>query len=474
MNGISDMNRISRRSRISRLSRGVALGWVVLAGVVLAGVLAPMLGAGVSAHNIPSRVTVHGFVKPEGGRLTLLMRVPMEAFSEMSFPVRGPGYLLFSQAEFELRDAARVYITEAVRFYENGEELMDGRLEAVRVSLPSDRSFTAFETALANVRSPPLDDEVDLFWPQGMLDILVTYPITSPDSDFAVNPQLGLLSSQTTTVLRFLTPGGGERAFNFVGDPGLVELDPRWHQAVLRFIAMGFGHILEGIDHLLFLFCLVIPLRSLRGLIPVVTSFTIAHSITLIGSAFGVAPGTLWFPPFIEALIALSIVYMAFENILGARLEHRWLVTFGFGLIHGFGFSFLFSETLQFAGGHLFSSLLAFNVGVELGQLVILALVIPLLNLLFRVVNERMAVILLSALVAHSAWHWMLERSAVLGEYTFQPPVIDGLFWAAVMRWLMMLIIIGLALWGMTEIFRRFSLVGKGRAGLVPRSGGLL
>ena len=110
-----------------------------------------------------------------------------------------------------------------------------------------------------------------------------------------MNPELGTLSEETTTVLRFLVPTGAERVFNYLGNPGLVELDPRWHQAALRFIEMGFLHILEGIDHLLFLFCLVIPLRRVRALIPVVTSFTIAHSITLISSAFGLAPNVLWF-----------------------------------------------------------------------------------------------------------------------------------------------------------------------------------
>ncbi|MEQ9068378.1 MAG: HupE/UreJ family protein, partial [Gimesia chilikensis] len=351
-----------------------------LAGTLLFSLLILFAGP-ASGHDIPSRVTVYAFVKPEGNELTALLRVPMEAFGEIVFPVRGPGYLQFSEAEFELRDAAQTYITESMHFYENEVELTEKTLEAVRVDLPSNRSFSSFEDALENVLSPPLDDSVDLFYRQGVLDVLVTYPIQSQDSDFSVNPELGTLSDQTTTVLRFLVPSGAERVFNYLGNPGLVQLDPRWHQAAMRFITMGFEHILEGIDHLLFLFCLVIPLRSIRALIPVVTSFTIAHSITLIASAFGVAPNVLWFPPLIETLIALSIVYMAFENIVGAKLEHRWMVTFGFGLVHGFGFSFLFSETLQFAGGHLFSSLLAFNVGVEIGQLFILVLVIPVLNL---------------------------------------------------------------------------------------------
>jgi hypothetical protein len=161
-------------------------------------------------------------------------------------------------------------------------------------------------------------------------------------------------------------------------------------------------------------------------------------------------------------LIALSIVYMAFENIVGAKLDHRWVVTFAFGLIHGFGFSFLFSDTLQFAGGHLFSSLLAFNVGVEIGQLLVLIIAIPVLNVLFKYfVGERIGIILISALLAHSAWHWMLERGEQFNQFNLQVPLFDGIFIAGVMRWSMMLIVIGIALWGMYGLFRRFSLVGK-------------
>ena len=443
--------------KISAVLNVVSFKKLILPCVLLAAILIPSVSL---AHDIPSRVTVYAFVKPEGNQLTALLRVPMEAFSEISFPLRGPGYLQFSEAEFSLNDAARVYITESMHFYENGEELTEKQLETVRVSLPSNRSFTTYEDALENILSPPLEDSVDLFWRQGVLDVMVTYPISSDQSEFSINPEIGTLSNQTTTVLRFLLPSGAERVFNYLGNPGVVLLDPRWYQAALRFVKMGFDHILEGMDHLLFLFCLVIPLRSMRALIPVITSFTVAHSITLISSAFGMAPNALWFPPLIETLIALSIVYMAFENIIGAKLEHRWVVAFGFGLIHGFGFSFLFSDTLQFAGGHLFSSLLAFNVGVELGQILVLILVIPLLKILFRFfVQERIGTILLSALLAHSAWHWMLDRGNSLTQFQMQMPILDSIFFAALMRWGMLLILIGLALWGMYELFRRFSLV---------------
>src|SRR5262249_19145907 len=152
---------------------------------------------------------------------------------------------------------------------------------------------------------------------------------------------------------------------------------------------------LDGIDHLLFLFCLVIPFRRMRALVLIVTAFTIAHSITLIASASGFAPDALWFPPLIETLIAVSILYMALENIVSAaNLQRRWAIAFGFGLVHGFGFSFALRETLQFAGSHLLTSLLAFNVGVELGQLLVLAVLVPALSLVFRfVVAERMGVV---------------------------------------------------------------------------------
>ena len=124
------------------------------------------------------------------------------------------------------------------------------------------------------------------------------------------------LGLQTTTVVRFLHADGVERVFQFSADPGVVRLDPRWHHAFFRFVVYGFEHILDGIDHLLFVICLLIPFRKIRPLVVIITSFTVAHSITLISSAFGLVPNFLWFPPLIETLIAASIVYMAFENIV--------------------------------------------------------------------------------------------------------------------------------------------------------------
>jgi hypothetical protein len=177
--------------------------------------------------------------------------------------------------------------------------------------------------------------------------------------------------------------------------------------------------------------------------VAVVTSFTIAHSITLIAAAMGLAPGALWFPPLIETLIAISIVYMALENIVGARIERRWLIAFGFGLVHGFGFAFALRESLQFAGSHLLTALLAFNLGVELGQLLVIAIAVPVLAAAFRwVVPERVGGIVISAILAHSAWHWMTERAGELRQYQFSWPILDIAFLASVLRWMMLLLIV--------------------------------
>lgn len=405
--------------------------------------LAPRL----TAHEVPNEVTVFGFVHPEGQLLRLLVRAPLKSMRDIDVPTVAGGFLDFSKMEAAERHAAQVWIRDFVEVYENGRRLDVPVIAATRTSLPSDRSFENYETALANITTgAKLDRSAEIFWDQGMLDVVFEYPIQSDQSDFAIRPGLTRLGLRVNIVLRFLQPGKTERAFDVHADTGIVHLDPRWHQAFYLFAREGFFHILDGIDHLLFLLCLVIPYRRLKPLVIVITSFTVAHSVTLIASAFGMAPDSLWFPPLVETLIAVSIVYMAFENIVGANLQRRWIVTFAFGLIHGFGFSFLLRERLQFAGEHLVTSLLAFNVGVELGQLLVLLVTIPVLSLIFRyLIAERIGTILMSALVAHTAWHWALDRGTVLFTYRFPEITLSGI--AAGIRLLMVIIAAGGLVW---------------------------
>jgi hypothetical protein len=423
-----------------------------LRGVVaaMAAVSACMFALAAAAHDIPSDVKINAFLKPAGNRLELLIRIPLLAMREVEFPTRGPGYLDVSKADEALRNATKLWLIDNIDVYEVDVKLPSPRIVQARVSLPSDKSFGSYEEARQHLDGPKLADGLDLYWNQQLLDVLLEYPIRSERSDFALSWRVDRLGLKVVTALRFLAPDGGLYAYEFHGDPGLLRLDPSWFQAASRFVVSGFWHILEGTDHLLFLACLVIPFRRLRPIVIIVTSFTVAHSISLIASSFGFVPDALWFPPLIETLIAVTIVYMAIENIVmaamgkdpGGDVSRRWIVAFAFGLVHGFGFAFALQESFQFAGDHLLTALLAFNVGVELGQLAVLIVLIPALALFFRyVLPERLGIIILSVLVAHIAWHWMFERGGELAKFRF--PTIDAAFLASLMRGAIAVLILG-------------------------------
>ena len=390
------------------------------------------IAATAAGHDIPSDVTAQIWVKPAGERAQVLVRVPLKAIRDVDFPEIEGGYLDVEQLATWLPDIAKIWISNPLEVYEDGQRLTP-RLAGTQISLESDRSFAAFDEALAHVAGPKMSNSAKVVWNQVLLDVLLEYPTPRTGGEFSIRPGLHGLGARVATVVRFVLPEGEVRAYEFTGDPGIVPLDPRWQQAATRFVELGFRHILDGTDHLLFLLCLVIPFRRVGALVGVVTAFTLAHSVTLIGSAYRLGPDALWFPPLIETLIAASIVWMALENIVGhSSVGRRWAMAFGFGLVHGFGFSFALREKLQFAGSHLLTSLLSFNAGVEIGQLIVLVALIPVLGVLFRyVVAERMGTIILSALVAHTGWHWMTERWDVFRRYPTPWPSEIVIAWLA-------------------------------------------
>jgi len=175
----------------------------------------------------------------------------------------------------------------------------------------------------------------------------------------------------------------------------------------LSFIALGFEHILAGIDHLLFLFGLLLVGGRFRELLKVVTAFTVAHSLSLAATVFGLlAPS----PSLTEPLIALSIAYVGVENLFKPDPKKRWRLTFLFGLVHGFGFAGALAE-ISLPAAQKPLALLGFNLGVELGQLAVLALVLPALGALSRTEwFKRRAVPALSALIVVPAMIWFVAR----------------------------------------------------------------
>lgn len=170
------------------------------------------------------------------------------------------------------------------------------------------------------------------------------------------------------------------------------------------FVALGVEHILTGYDHLLFLLALLVVNATLLGLLKLVTAFTVAHSITLSLAVLDIVtlPGRL-----VESLIALSVMWVAAENLWRTEFETRWRLTFGFGLIHGMGFASVLRE-IGLPKGEVFGALFGFNVGVELGQLAVVAVAYPLLKLAARAgAVVRWA---LSALAFLAGLVWFVQR----------------------------------------------------------------
>lgn len=174
------------------------------------------------------------------------------------------------------------------------------------------------------------------------------------------------------------------------------------------FLLLGMHHIFIGFDHIAFLLALLLGATRMGEMVKIVTSFTVAHSLTLLLAAKDVVrlPAQLT-----EALIAASIVYVAVENYLVKDAKHRWVLTFGFGLVHGLGFSEVLREYLSGAG-NLLVPVVAFNAGVELGQIAILLVAFPLLALVRRSGEKRARAVAWagSAVVLLFGLGWLVER----------------------------------------------------------------
>ena len=386
-------------------------------------------------HDLPLDRTMNALIRFEAHQADLVIRIPLDLLHEVSFPTVGDHYDTAASAA-AIRTALRA-INAHLSLWEGNTQL-EPLSEKGKLSPLSDRSFESFDAAISGFDRS--DSGAVIGFDLGYFDVHFVYPITSPNSVFSIENKIGSnYGDYTRLALRILPLGEPSRTMMLNGASGRVKLDPHWYDAGLGFVALGVQHILSGFDHLLFLLCLVIPFRRIRSLIPVITAFTVGHSVTLIGTAFGLAPDAKWFPPFIEMAIAVSIVYMAVENIIGPNLQRRWIIAGLFGLVHGFGFADVLGEQLQFAGSNLLTALFGFNVGIEIGQLIALSIFIPCLALILRGRMEgRMGISILSAAVALIAWQWMVDRAQTLWQTPWPLPTTAGVLIVA--QWIIALI----------------------------------
>jgi hypothetical protein len=363
-------------------------------------------------HDLPQDTVMNAFVKVDADRVNLVVRVPLDLLRGISFPTIHGDYAV-TQAGPAVEQALDA-LGRAISLWANDTRLVPssatGRLTAL-----GDRSFMDYDAQVAQIAAP-VDADLKIAYDLGYLDAHFVYPITSPHAVFSIRSRVAEdLQDIAKLIVRYVPLDGGSRTMSISGELGRVALNPTWYHTAVGFVVVGIEHILTNVDCLLFALCLIIPFRRIEELAPLAAAFAVGCSVTLIGAAHGLAPAGNWFPAFIGTAIAVSILLTALENIVGANLRRRWLLAGLYGLLYGFGFAALWGERMQFAGTHTLAALLFFDGGIEIGLLLALCFIVPALALLFRgAMAGRMGVIVLSAILAHAAWHWMIDRCEVL------------------------------------------------------------
>ncbi len=302
------------------------------------------------------------------------------------------------------------------------------RLQDTRVyRLGAEPPFATLEEAMAAF-SVPLDlpeDDAAVYVGDALVDAALFFPLGEPIGEYRISVALdpGLPDQdKTANLILDYGPGGTKvhRARGLLTEPITVSRSAL--AAFGTFVREGVRHILEGLDHVLFVLCLVAGSTVLSSLLWRVTGFTLGHSITLSLGFFGFVPSASWFVPAIETAIAASIVYAAAVALI-PRLRSLgnertiFFVTAFIGLIHGLGFSFVLQNILKVTAPNIWQSLLAFNLGIELGQLVIVCATGASLWLASKV-HERLAAICrtsLCVLAGAVALFWVVERGLLLG-----------------------------------------------------------
>ena len=259
--------------------------------------------------------------------------------------------------------------------------------EHYQLTTATDRDFAGGERLVPipiRLTLVPPEPDLALGYRRGEVDLEFSFEHHEPIRDLAVEMTLFLDTSPlhidyTTVQWR----GEGPSTFALESESRRVRIDPTGRGAFWVFLSIGRRHILGGWDHLAFLVALVLSARRLRSLLAVVTAFTVAHSITLGLSALNVVDCSAY-SRMIEAAVALSIAYVAVDNLVHPQLKRaRWAEALGFGLIHGLAFASFLGQSLVEESAKV-TPLFAFNLGVEMGQVLVAVALAILLRLVPR------------------------------------------------------------------------------------------
>jgi hypothetical protein len=394
---------------------------VLLTCILLSAAAAPLM------HDLPQDTVMHAFLRVQGSEAHLLVRVPLDLLHGISWPTNHGEYAIGdSQAAV---NQALDALGHTILIWQDGERLTPTNSSGQMAAL-GDLSFANPEAAAAHIAQPTeagLKVAVDL----GYLDAHFIYPIRPAPAVFSIQSRVAEdLLDLSKLIVQFVPDGsnwGG--AMTISAQSGRVALNPNRAQAALGFVLIGMQDLLTNADCLLFILCVMIPFRRARDFGALYVAFVLANFISLAGTAFGFAPDSVWFAAFVASVSAVMIFFLALGNIFGAHSQRRRLWTGLFGLILGFEFAKLLAERLQFAGAHSQVALWSFAVGVDLGALLAFALIFVGLALILRGARAgRIGIIVLSALVAHASWHWMIDRLGLLWPMPWPTMTTSGFY----------------------------------------------
>lgn len=300
----------------------------------------------------------------------------------------------------------------AIKLYPNGQQPDFATLEEARDAMRGDLPVELFQRGIYVG-----DTTADILLRYSSEEAIDAYALSSP-----LNPGLPNQEKTANLVLDY-RPGSVQvfRVQGLLDEP--VVMSHSLYDSMMTFVGEGVKHILEGIDHVLFVICLVLGAMHLRPLLWRVTGFTVGHSITLSLGFFGFVPSAAWFVPAVETGIALSIIYVAVVAVLPDFFasfkseKSEWTVvgiTTVIGLLHGLGFSFVLQNILQVTSPNIWQSLLAFNVGVEVGQLMIVLVTLAIFYLVGKL-GPKVTLIsrfVIAAACAAISLLWVIERGA--------------------------------------------------------------
>lgn len=287
-------------------------------------------------------------------------------YAQLAADPAGLGQLVADGHQLSGPDGTLTPQVEAVRLYNQQQQPPFASLEEARLA------FSKPQQAVP---------ESEVYVGDTVTDVQLFYPASSTLYDYgfssSLNPGLDNQQETANLILDYF-PGGTQifRAKGLLEEPVVVSRSA-W-AAAWTFLVSGVEHIVTGYDHILFVVCLIIGATGTASLLWRVTGFTLGHSVTLIVGFFGWVPAAAWFIPSVETGIALSIIFAAVLALRPDDKHGSFWMTAAIGLLHGLGFSFLLREFLQIDSPNLWQSLLAFNAGVEVGQLGIVLLLWPL------------------------------------------------------------------------------------------------